>query len=60
VPLYYSIDSGFLTIVFLTGLEEAMVFLEEAFPVAHGKVTLFSFKTVTLFSCKEDNHIIIP
>jgi len=41
--LYYSFDSGFLTIVFLAGLEEAMEFLEEAFPdveiaVAHGKV----------------------
>jgi hypothetical protein len=52
--LCYSIDFGFLTIVFLTGLEEAMEFLEEAFPdveiaVAHGKVfTPF----MSLFLCR--------
>lgn len=45
--LCYSIDSGFSTIVFLTELDEAMEFLEEAFPdveiaVAHGKVFIKS------------------
>lgn len=47
MSLCYSTDSGFSTIVFLTGLEEAMEFLEEAFPdveiaVAHGKVFIKS------------------